>query len=49
MDDYEISPYNMGWRVGYDDQENSSACPFALDTEEYKEWMEGYEQGCMDC
>lgn len=46
MDD-NMSPYELGWVCGYDDELPES--PFEEGSEEYEQYMMGYVQGCQDC
>jgi len=46
-EDEYISPYDLGWRHGYDDQ--GSDCPYPEGSPEAEEYAEGYAQGSKDC
>lgn len=41
------SPNDQGWYSGYHDE--LPKCPYPEDSQEAKEWWEGYEQGSRDC
>ena len=45
MDEY-ISAYDLGWSDGYHDK--ILDCPFPEGSQEYMDYLEGFEQGCRD-
>lgn len=48
--DTELSAYDIGWTLGYNDTcPSDGICPFRKDTEEYNEFWKGYEDGAWEC
>lgn len=47
LDIEEMSPYDLGWVTGYNDE--LADCPYPDDSKEAEEYKEGYVQGCSDC
>jgi len=43
----DIKAWHEGYQAGYDDQ--YPECPYAVDTQEYLDWQEGYEEGSWNC
>ena len=39
------SPYDLGWRAGYN---RDYICPFHFTSEDFEEWQLGWEKGAKD-